>query len=397
MEPHARASPGSAFSGAAAAEGEPAIAGLPVVRLTPKGARRARTGHPWVYRGDLADVPPSLEGGEVVAAAAPRGELVGLALYSARSLIALRLFHRRPAAPDADFWGARIDAALALREELFPGSRVNRLVYGESDGMPSFVADRYGDYLVVQTLSQGAERMRDLWVDRLAARLSPAGVIARNDVRVRALEGLPLEVVRLLVDLRGGQKTGAVLDQRENYRVVADLARGRVLDAFSYQGAFALQAARRAETVEAVEIGATSLRRGEENARLNGFGNVRFVEANAFDYLHEMDARGERYDTIVLDPPAFAKNRRALEPGLRGYKEINLRALRLLRPGGVLVTCSCSHHVSAELFMDLIASASVDAGRACQVLERRGQSRDHPVLATCPETGYLKCVVARVV
>jgi 23S rRNA (cytosine1962-C5)-methyltransferase len=203
-----------------------------------------------------------------------------------------------------------------------------------------------------------------------------------------------LEGVRLLLDLHGGQKTGGFLDQRENYRVVGELARGRALDAFSFQGAFALHAARRAERVEAVEISAAAVRRGEENVRLNELGNVRFVEANAFDYLHEMDARGDRYDTVILDPPAFAKNRQALEAGLRGYKEINRRAMRLLNPGGCLVTCSCSYHVSAELFLDVLAAAAHDAGRTCQVLERRGQSRDHPVLATCPETGYLKCVVA---
>ncbi len=385
----------------------------PAIRLTPKGLGRARTGHPWVYRSDLASVPSALAGGEVARVEGPRSELLGLGLYSSRSLIALRLFQRRPEPADEAFWTARLDAALALREALFPGSVVGRLVYGESDGLPSFIADRYGDHLVVQLLSQAAERLRDIWVGHLLRRIAPLGVLARNDVRVRELEGLPLTVellhgqvpesvevdldgVRLLVDLRGGQKTGAFLDQRENYRLAAGLARGRVLDAFSYQGAFALHAARRAERVEAVEIGAPAIRRGQENARLNGLANVRFVEANAFDYLHEMDARGERYDTVILDPPAFAKNRKALEAGLRGYKEINLRAMRLLRPGGILLTCSCSQHVTPELFLDVVASAAYDAGRTCQVLERRGASRDHPVLATCPETGYLKCVVARV-
>jgi 23S rRNA (cytosine1962-C5)-methyltransferase len=380
--------------------------------VTARGRGRARTGHPWVYRSDLESVP-ALAGGEVVRVEGPHGDHLGLGLYSASSLIAVRLFRRRSGPVDPAFCGRRLDAALALREVLFPEATALRLVYGESDGLPSFIADRYGDYLVVQLLSQAAERLRDVWVGHLIGRLAPRGVLARNDVRVRELEGLPatvellhgnvpdtvevrLEDVRLIADLRGGQKTGAFLDQRENYRAAGALARGRVLDAFSFQGAFALHAPRGAERVEAVEISAAAVRRGEEGVRLNRLENVSFVEANAFDYLHEMDARGERYDMVILDPPAFAKNRRALEAGLRGYKEINLRALRLLSPGGILVTCSCSHHVTPELFLDVIAAAAHDAGRACQVLERRGQSRDHPVLATCPETGYLKCVIARV-
>jgi 23S rRNA (cytosine1962-C5)-methyltransferase len=392
---------------------EAVVGRIPAVRLTPKGLGRARTGHPWVYRSDLAHVPGELVGGEVVRLDGPRSEILGIGLYSARSIIALRLFRRGGEPVDEAFWTARIDAALALRSELFPGSTVGRLVYGEADGLPSLVADRYGDYLVVQLLSQGAERLRALWVAHLQRRLAPRGILARNDVRVRELEGLPLAVellhgevpesvevdlegVRLRVDLRGGQKTGAFLDQRENYRVAGELARGRVLDAFSYQGAFALHAGRRADRVDAVEIAAAALRRGEENARLNGIENVRFVEANAFDFLHETDAAGGRYETVILDPPAFAKNRKSLEAGLRGYKEINLRAMRLLEPGGILLTCSCSHHVTPELFLDVLAAAAHDAGRACQILERRGASRDHPALATCPETGYLKCVVARI-
>jgi 23S rRNA (cytosine1962-C5)-methyltransferase len=402
-------------AGAATEAGTPTKTGIAVktVRLTPKGLGRARSGHPWIYRSDLAELPAGLRGGDAVGVVGPRSEFLGLALYSSSSLIALRFFHRHPDPLEPAFWTARIDAALELRRALFPGASACRLVYGESDGLPSLVADRYGAYLVVQTLSQGAERLRDLWVGHLVARLSPAGVLARNDVRVRELEGLPQSVevlygevpesveveingLRFLLDLHGGQKTGAFLDQRENYLAAAEHARGRVLDAFSYQGGFALHAARRAERVEAVEISRTALQRGEENARLNGIDRIRFVEANAFDYLHEVDSRGERFDTVILDPPAFARNRKALESGLRGYKEINLRAMRLLAPGGVLVTCSCSHHLSEPMFLELIGAAALDAGRTCQILERRGQSRDHPVLATCPETGYLKCVIARV-
>lgn len=387
---------------------------MPVVRLTPKGLGRARTGHPWIYRGDIAELPGGLEGGEAVAVLGPREEFLGLALYSSSSLIALRIFHRQPDALEPSFWTRRLDAALELRRRLFPEAGTCRLVYGESDGLPSFVVDRYADYLVVQTLSQGAERLRDLWVGHLVERLAPAGVLARNDVRVRQLEGLPLSVeliqgevpdaveielngLRLLADLRAGQKTGAFLDQRENYLAAAALARGRVLDAFSFQGAFALHAARAAERVEAVEIQENAVRRGEENARLNGIDRIRFIEANAFDYLRSMDERGERFDMVILDPPAFAKSRKSLESGLRGYKEINLRAMRILSPGAILLTCSCSYHVSEPVFLELLAAAACDAGRSCQILERRGQCRDHPVLATCPETAYLKCVVARIV
>nr|MBA2563985.1 class I SAM-dependent rRNA methyltransferase [Gemmatimonadota bacterium] len=371
-------------------------------------------GHPWIYRSDIAELPGGLHGGEVVQVAGPRSEFLGQALYSSSSLIALRIFSRRPEPADEAFWNARLDAALALRQDLWGDGEGHacRLVFGESDGVPSFVVDRYDRWLVVQTLSQGAERLGPAWLAHLARRIRPAGVLARNDVRVRALEGLPAVVetlqgqvpetievaigpVRLRVDPRRGQKTGAFLDQRENYAAAAAYARGRVLDAFSFQGGFALHAARAADHVEAVEISADAVRRGRENARLNGADHVTFVEANAFDRLHELDGRGERFDMVILDPPAFAKNRRALEAGLRGYKEINLRAMRILHPGGILVTCSCSHHVDEQLFLDVLRSAAVDAGRACQILERRGQSRDHPVLVTCPETGYLTCVIAR--
>jgi 23S rRNA (cytosine1962-C5)-methyltransferase len=387
--------------------------GLRTVRLTPRGFARARGGHPWVYRGDLDEVPDELEGGETVAVAGPHAEFAGVGLYSSSSLLAVRIFHRRPEAPDEAFWVERLDAALALRRDVLGDPPACRLVYGESDGLPSFIADRYGDVLVVQVLSQAAERLAPAWIAHLAERLRPLGVLARNDGRVRELEGLPREVrvlegdvpdevevdlegVRLAVDLRGGQKTGAFLDQRENYRAAAAFAHGRVLDAFTYQGGFALHAARRAASVEAVEISPEALRRGEGNARRNGIENVRFVEGNAFDRLHELDAAGERFDMVVLDPPAFARSRSSLDAGLRGYKEINFRAMRILAPGGILVTCSCSHHVSEELFLNVLREAAVDAARTCQILERRGQSRDHPVLVTCPETAYLKCVIARV-
>jgi 23S rRNA (cytosine1962-C5)-methyltransferase len=387
--------------------------GAPVLRLTSKGWARAHAGHPWIYRSDLAELPPGLQGGEIVAAVGPRSEFAGLGLYSSASLIAVRIFHRRSEWIEDSFWTDRIDQALALRQALFADATTCRLIYGESDGLPSLMVDRYGDYLVVQTLSQAAERLLPVCLPHLIERVVPAGVLARNDARVRELEGLPRTVellygkvpdsievelagIRLRVDLRTGQKTGAFLDQRENYLAAARHARGRVLDAFSFEGGFALQVAQAAEQVEAVEISAPASRRGEENARLNGFERIRFVEANAFDYLRAMDGQGERFDTVILDPPAFAKNRKALEAGLRGYKEINLRAMRILSPGGTLVTCSCSHHVSEAMFLDLLGEAALDAGRTCQVLERRGQSPDHPVLATCPETAYLKCVIARI-
>jgi 23S rRNA (cytosine1962-C5)-methyltransferase len=291
------------------------------------------------------------------------------------------------------------------------GSDAFRLVYSEADLLPGLIVDRYGPYVTLQTLSQGMDRARDLIVECLSELLTPAGILARNDASVRKLEGLPLETkilageipervkiemngLALEADLLRGQKTGVYLDQRENYVAAARHARGRVLDCFTSTGGFALHAAARAEAVEAIDSSSTALATGEANARANGIGNVQFRQADVFEFLAGIE---RRYSMVVLDPPAFAKSRRAVEDAVRGYKEINLRALRLLDRGGVLVTCSCSHHMSEAALLEIIAEAALDAAKTLRVLERRTQAADHPILLTVPETHYLKCLILEVV
>jgi 23S rRNA (cytosine1962-C5)-methyltransferase len=287
-----------------------------------------------------------------------------------------------------------------------------RLVYSEGDLMPSLIVDVYDRVLVLQTLSQGMDAMKETLLELLVEEFAPQSVIERNDVRVRELEGLemragvlygdaPQEIeivqdgVRFLVAPLGGQKTGSFLDQRENRLAARAIARGRALDCFTFNGAFALHLAGVCESVLGLDISGDAVRAAERNAQLNDARNVQFSESNVFDALREMEAAGERFDTIVLDPPAFAKNRASVRAAARGYKEINLRALKLLNAGGVLITCTCSYHMSEATFLDLIAEAARDARRRVQLVEKRMQSRDHPVLAGVPETYYLKCVIAR--
>lgn len=333
-----------------------------------------------------------------------------MAHFSADSQITLRLLSDKPEAVDRRFFRERFSAAVAHRERVVQGSDAYRLVFSEADRLPGLIVDRYGPYLVLQTLNQGMDCERELITECLQELLAPAGILARNDASVRRLEGLPLEVVTLAgeipervqvrmnglqleADLLRGQKTGVYLDQRENYVAAATWARGKVLDCFTSSGGFALHAASRAEFVDAVDSSAAALATAEANARTNGIGNIRFRQADVFDYLSGMEGR---YSMVVLDPPAFAKSRRAVEDAARGYKEINLRALRLLETGGVLVTCSCSHHMSEGAFYEVIAQAALDAGKTLRVLERRTQAADHPILLTVPETMYLKCMVLQV-
>jgi 23S rRNA (cytosine1962-C5)-methyltransferase len=306
----------------------------------------------------------------------------------------------------------RIEQAVAWRETVAAGAEAYRVVHGEGDGLPSLVVDRYGDHLVVQTLSQGTERAKAEIVDSLVEALRPRGIVERNDPKVRTLEGLEQTVsilhgevpdaveinegdVRFRVDLERGQKTGLFLDQRENHLAARAYAQGRVFDGFTYDGGFALQMAREAEEVLAVDLSAESLERVRANAALNDLENVTPRDANVFDLLRSFDDAGERFDTVVLDPPAFAKSRKAIEKAVRGYKEINLRALKILEPGGCLITCSCSYHVHEDDFEALLAEAAVDAGATVSLVEKRRQSRDHPVLLGVPETHYLKCFVLR--
>ena len=382
------------------------------VTITRRGAERARGGHLWIYRSDVRDAGGA-EGGAVVRVRDERGRAAGQAFYSASSEIALRLLTARDEAVDREWWRARLRAAAARRAGLGREAGAFRLVYSEGDLLPSLIVDRYGDVLVLQTLSQGADALKGLFTELLVEEFAPRSIIERNDVRVRGLEGLPLRTgvlygeepgeleveqhgVRFRVAPLGGQKTGAFLDQRENHLAARRYARGRALDCFTFNGGFALSIAGVCESVTGLDISAEAVAASRRNAELNNVSNVEFREANVFDALHELESAGERFDTVILDPPAFAKNRASVAAAARGYKEINLRALKMLTPGGHLVTCTCSYHMTEPLFLEVLADAARDAHRRVQVVERRTQSRDHPVLLGVPETLYLKCVVARV-
>jgi 23S rRNA (cytosine1962-C5)-methyltransferase len=382
------------------------------VTINKRGVERTRARHLWVYKSDLVDFSKA-KAGEIVRVADPRGRFVGWALYSSRSQIALRFVTFEDVSIDREFWRHRLTTAEKLRKEVVSNATAYRLVYGESDLLPSLIADRYNDCLVIQTLSQGMDSLKHTIIEILVELFSPRAIIERNDARVRDLEGLPRTSglvygvepgelttkeldVYFLTDLLGGQKTGSFLDQRQNRIAAADYSRGRVLDCFAFQGAFSLHLARNAERVTAVEISADAVEHAKRNAELNAITNIDFVEGNVFDVLHDMDQKGERFDLINLDPPAFAKNRGAVQSAMRGYKEVNLRAIKMLNPGGTLITSTCSYHMSEDMFLNCIAEAAADAGRSVQLLEKRGQSRDHPVLVSMPETYYLKCVIARV-
>ena len=383
---------------------------MSVVTVTQRGEERARTGHPWIYKSDVARVEAT--GGDTVAVVGARGRAIGQALYSDRSEIALRLLTHGTEAADLTLWRNRLQEAIRFRGSLAIDATAYRLVHGEADRMPSLIVDRYGDYLVLQALSQGVDRLLPEITRLLVELLAPAGILARNDPRVRLLEGLEQRVevlhgtvpdaievregaVVYRVDPHRGQKTGLFLDQRENRVAAALYAHGRLLDTFSYNGGFALALAPRCSEVLAIDISEDAVARIEENARQNGLTNVHARAMNVFDELRELERRGERFGTIVLDPPAFAKNKAAVRKALSGYKEINLRALKLLAPGGYLVTCSCSYNVSEGDFADVLAAAAVDAHSEVTVVEKRMQGRDHPVLLTAPETFYLKCFILR--
>ncbi len=393
----------------AAGEGSPGADAAPRVALTRRGAQRARGPHPWIYRSDIGAV--HARGGDVVRVIGPGGREFGFALYSDRSQIALRLLDHRAAIPDEEFWRRRLQQAIAARALFGIEGDAYRLVHAEADLLPGLIVDRYGDYLVVQALTQAADRLSPLFTRLLVRQLAPRGVLARNDPRVRELEGLERRVEVLEgtvpervsvragratfeVDLRHDQKTGLFLDQRENWYAAGRYAHGRLLDAFSYHGGFALHLAPACDSVVAVEVSADAAARIRRNADLNGCA-LQVREANVFDELRRAADAGERYDTVVLDPPAFAKNKAAVERAVGGYKEINLRAMKLLPVGGVLVTCSCSYHVSEQQFLAIVQAAAADVGAVMTVLERRGQARDHPVRLGHPESAYLKCLMLR--
>jgi 23S rRNA (cytosine1962-C5)-methyltransferase len=382
---------------------------LNTVRVNRKAADRAAGGHPWIFSSDITDRGES-QSGEAVRVVDPKGRTLGVAHYSSTSQITLRLLSDRSIPVDREFFLRRLKLATAHRERVVENSNAYRVVFSEADLLPGLIVDRYGPYLVIQLLTQGMDRARDLITDSLTELLQPAGILARNDASVRRLEGLPLETItltgeipervaiemnglKLEADLLHGQKTGVYLDQRENYVAAAKHARGRVLDCFTSTGGFALHTAGRVESVEAVDSSAGALASAEANARTNGISNIQFRQADVFDFLSRLD---RKYSMVILDPPAFAKSRKQLDDAARGYKDINLRALRLLEPGGILVTCSCSHHINEAMLLQIVAEAALEAGKTLRVLERRTQAADHPILLTVPETLYLKCLILEV-
>jgi 23S rRNA (cytosine1962-C5)-methyltransferase len=384
----------------------------PNVVITPRGEARVTGGHPWVYRTDVADV--HADAGDVVAVKNVRGRVLGTAFYSSRSQIAIRMLERgesKTHAPIGTVVRTRVAAALAFRQALQIDADAYRLVHGEADLLPSLIVDRYGEYLVVQTLSQGTDRALPAIVEALQELLDPRGILARNDPRARLLEGLERRIEVLAgsvpetvqvtelglsyeADLHAGQKTGRFLDQRDNRAAAALYARGRLLDGFSYDGGFALTLAPHCDETIAVDISDAAIQRVRQNADRNRL-KVDARVGNVFDELRGFERSRERFDTIVLDPPAFAKTKSAIDKARTGYKEINLRALKLLNPGGVLITCSCSYHVSEAMFAEIVYEAAVDAPASVTVVEKRMQSRDHPVLLGVPESYYLKCFILR--
>ena len=376
--------------------------------LRDRGAARARSGHPWIYRSDIAEAGG--EAGDVVPVFDRSGNFLGWGFYNPGSEISLRVAERRDEPVDECWFRTRIERALAYRDSLEIDGDAYRLLHAEADGVPGLVVDRYGEYLVLQVGSAAVDRRLDWIVDTLVELLSPRGILLRGDSAARKREGLDTAVrvlygevpesvvvregpVRYRARPWSGQKTGGFLDQRENRLAAGRYARGRVLDVFSYAGGFALHAARRAETVEAVDASGPALEAARADAELNGRENIAFTRSNAFDLLRGRSDAGEGYDMVILDPPAFARTKRELPRARRAYKEINLRAMKLLNPGGILFSCSCSYHFSRELMEDTLRSAAADAGKTLRVREWRGQAQDHPEILTVPETRYLKCAV----
>jgi 23S rRNA (cytosine1962-C5)-methyltransferase len=385
-------------------------ASMPTVVISARGEQRVRIGHPWIYRADVVDV--DADGGTIVQVIGPRRRVIGSALFSDRSQIAVRMLTHGEVVADQALIRSRLEKAIAFRDSLRLDATAYRLMHAEADLLPSLVVDRYGEYLVVQALSQGMDRLLPSITSMLVEIASPAGILARNDPKVRVLEGLPRTVevlhgtvpdsvvaregpVEYDVDLRKGQKTGLFLDQRENREAAARYAHGKLLDCFSYHGGFALRLARQCPEAEAIDISPDAVARITANAHRNNVPHVQAREANVFDELRRLERARARYDTVVLDPPAFARNKASIPNALAGYKEINLRAMRLLAPGGYLVTCSCSYNVNEEMFEAMLHEASVDSHVPVAVVEKRMQGRDHPVLVGVPETYYLKCFILR--
>ena len=398
----------------------------PVVAVNARGAARLRGGHPWVYRSDIR-ADSGIPAGSIVTVVDPRGKPLATALYSSSSQIAIRAIsgEQLPAREWPELLRRRVREAVTFRRQVVRDSEAYRVVFSEADSLPGLIVDRYGELISLQMLTQtmDAEVVRETIVETLVEELAPSAIFERVEPRIRELEKLPpradsllwshagaavpsqtefaMNGLRFSFDAASGQKTGAFLDQRENYAAAEQRAHGRALDVFSYQGGFALHLNRVCESVTAVDISRPALEIAEKNWERNraAFGGreIEFIEANAFDLLRDYSDAGERYDTIVLDPPAFAKGKSNVATATRGYKELNLRALKMLRPGGVLVTCSCSFHVSESEFLEMLGRAAADAHRSVRILEKRTQSQDHPILLNVPETHYLKCIICQVV
>ena len=386
----------------------------PTVKVARRGADRLKQGHVWVYRSDVVSAD-GIAPGSVVGVADERGKFLGTAFYSSASQIAIRMISRDHIDELDALLRRRIGDAIAYRERIVQNSDACRLVFSEADFLPGLIVDRYNDLLALQVLTQAmdAEPVREVVLSELSQRIQAAAIVERVEPKIRELEQLPArasgvlqgEKTSTVFSMNGvkfhysaaeGQKTGAFLDQRENYAAAAQYAHGEALDVFCYQGSFALHLAQACSKVSGVDSSRPALEVADRNAALNG-REIEWIEANAFDLLRDYASAGQQYDTIVLDPPAFAKGKRNLETALRGYKELNLRALKMLRPGGVLVTCSCSYHVSPANFLEVVAEAGRDVHRNLRILENRAQARDHPILLNVPETGYLKCLIVDVI
>jgi 23S rRNA (cytosine1962-C5)-methyltransferase len=386
---------------------------LPAVKISHRGAKRLQDAHVWVYRSDIVSAD-GVAPGAAVNVTDERGKSLGTALYSSSSQIAIRMISDRAVNDLPGLLRQRVQAAIAYRERVVDTDVTDayRVIFSEADFLPGLIVDRYNDLLSLQILTQAidAEPVRKAIVSELTEQLKPAAINERVDPRIRELEQLPtrpsgviqgeksstiftMNRVRFHYEAFEGQKTGAFLDQRENYAAAARYARGEALDVFCYQGGFALNLAESCSKVTGTDSSRPALEVADRNAALNG-RDIEWVEANAFDLLRDYADSGRHYDTIVLDPPAFAKSKANLETALRGYKELNLRALKMLRPGGVLVSCCCSYHVSPVQYLEVVGSAARDAHRSLRVVENRGQAKDHPALLNVPETQYLKCVIA---
>lgn len=384
-----------------------------IITINKRGVERINNGHLWVYRSDIKSTK-KINASSIVEVRDERKKFIGKAFYSDKSEISIRFLTRKDESIDRDWWRNRFLEAAKRREYYKENTNAYRLIFSEGDLIPSLIVDVYDDVFVIQTLSQGTDILLPLFVDLIVEEFNPCALIERNDVKVRELEGLELrsgvlygdapdeiqieqDGIKFYVSPLGGQKTGSFLDQRENHFAVRKFAKGRALDCFTFNGGFALNLAKVCESVVAVDISDDAITLAKRNAELNEIKNIDFQTANVFDALRELENKNEKFDTIVLDPPAFAKNRASVKAALRGYKEINLRALKLLNKNGYLVTCSCSYHLKEDLFLSVIEEAANDAGRRIQLVEKRTQSQDHPILLGLPETYYLKCIVLKVI